>query len=138
MAKLRLRIVTPIEVKVDEDADMVIMRCKSGDMGIQPGHEERSAALDHGIARIFNDGLERRIAISGGIARVKNDVLTIIANEAEWPEDIDRAKAEADRDLAELQLKEAVDKLEIRRSQYSLRRALVLIEISSYPVIGKH
>ena len=139
VAKLRLRIVTPIEEKVDEEVDMVIMRCESGDMGIQPGHEDRSAALDHGIARIFNDGEERRIAINSGIARVKDDVLTVIANEAVWPEDIDRAEVEAERDLAERQLKEAVDKLEIRRSQYALRRSLVHIEISSYPVIGgKH
>jgi len=133
-----LRIVTPDELKVDTDADLVIMRCESGDMGIQPGHEERSAALDYGIARIINDGVERRIAISGGVARIKDDVLTLIANGADWPEDIDRAKAEAELEIAKRQLKESVDQLEVRRSQVSLRRALVQIEISSYPVISQH
>ena len=53
--KLRLQIMTPAEKKVDEDVNMVIMRCTTGDMGILPGHEPHSAVLDYGILRILND-----------------------------------------------------------------------------------
>ena len=137
MGKLRLRIVTPTEVKVDEDTDMVVMRCLTGDMGIQPGHEERSAALDYGIARVFEGGVERRIAIAGGIAKVSDDVLTIITGGAEWPEDIDRTIAEEEREAAIKRIQESNDKVEIQRSQVSLRRALVQIEVSAYPVVSK-
>ena len=93
-----MRIVTPEEVKLDENADMVIMRCTTGDMGILPGHEACSAILDYGVMRILSGGGERRIAIFGGIAQVRDNAVTVLANDAQWPEDIDRARAESERE----------------------------------------
>jgi len=129
--KVRLRIVTPEQVKVDEDADMVIMRCTTGNMGILPRHEACSAALDFGILRILDGGMERKIAVYGGLASIQNDVLTILTKDAEWPEDIDRARAEADREHAERRLQEKTDAIEIQHDQVLLRRALVQIEVSA-------
>jgi len=130
--KVRLRIVTPEQVKVDEDASMIIMRCTTGNMGILPGHEAYSVALDYGILRILRDDVERKIAIYGGLASIQNDVLTILTHDAEWPEDIDRARAEADREHAERRLQERTDDIEIQHDQVLLRRALVQIEVSSH------
>ena len=130
--KVRLRIITPEQIKVDEDANMVIIRCITGNMGILPGHEAYSVALDYGILRILHDDIEMRIAVYGGLASIQNDVLTILTNDAEWPEDIDRARAEADREHAERRLQERTDDIEIQHDQVLLRRALVQIEISSY------
>ena len=130
--KLRLRIITPAHIKVDEDVDMVIMRCTTGDMGVLAGHEAHSAALVYGTLRILNQGAERRVAVHGGVASIRNNVLTILTNDAEWPEDIDRALAEADREAAERRLQEKADDLEIQHDQVLLRRALVQIEVSSY------
>ena len=135
--KVRLRIVTPAAVKVDEDIDMAIMRCTTGDMGVLPGHEARSAALNYGILRIINGDAERRIAVYGGIAAIQGDVLTILTNDAEWPEDIDRARAEADRQEAEWRLRERADDVEMGRDQVLLRRALVQIEVSSHTLDSK-
>jgi len=130
--KVRLRIVTPDRIKVEEDVDMVIMRCMTGDMGILKGHEPLSAALNYGIMRILNHDEIRRIAVYGGLATIQNDVITILTNDAEWPEDVDRARAEADREHAERRLRERADDIEIQHDQVLLRRALVQIEISSY------
>jgi len=135
--KVHLRIVTPEEVKVDEKADLVIMRCTTGDLGIMVGHEPRSAVLDYGVLRILDDDAERRLAVFGGIAEVKDDVVTILTSIAERPEDIDRALAEEDRENAELRLENAEDDIEIQSSQVLLRRSLVRIEVSSYPILRK-
>lgn len=131
--KVRLRVVTPAVVKVDEDADMIIMRTTTGDMGVLFGHEARSAVLNLGALRILDSGNERRIAVYGGLATVKNNVLTILTNDAEWPEEIDRVRAEANREHAERRLQERTDDIEIREDLLMLRRALVQIEVSSYP-----
>jgi len=130
--KLRLRIIMPERVKVDEEVDMVIMRCTTGDMGILPGHERRSAALTFGILRILNDDVERRIAVYGGLAAVEGGVLTILTHDAEWPEEIDRAVAESDLERAERRLRERTDDIGIQHDQVHLRRALVRVEVSSY------
>lgn len=133
---IRLQIITPAHKKADEDADMVIMRCTTGNIGILPGHEARSAVLDFGILRIINDGRERWIAVYGGLAVIQNDVLTVLANDAQWPDEIDIARAQADREQLELRLRERNDEKEIRRDQILLRRALVQIEISSSTLAG--
>jgi len=130
--KIRLRIILPTETKVDEPVDMVIMRCTTGDMGVLPGHEPRSAMLRIGIVRILDGGGERHIAVYGGFAVIKDDVLTIIANEADWPQDVDLTRAQADREHAEQRLLEKTDDMEILNDQLRLRRALVQIEVSAY------
>ena len=135
--KLHLRIITPEKVKLDENADMVIMRCTTGDMGILPGHQACSAILDYGVMRIMDDDNERRIAVFGGIAQVRNDEVFILANDAQWPEDIDHAHAQRERELAERQIRDSEDDVEIQRNQVLMRRTLVQMEVSSYPLVSK-
>ena len=92
--KLQLQILTSESAKVDELVDMVIMRCTSGDIGILPGHLPLSAVLEISPLRIINDGEERLMAVFGGVVNVKDDAVTILTELAEWPEDIDLARAE--------------------------------------------
>ena len=135
--KLRLRVTTPKNVKYDKDADMVIMRCITGDWGVLPKHEASSAILDYGVLRIIMGGEERRMAVYGGIAQVKDNVVTILANDAQWPEDIDVSLAEAEREKLQAHLQDSRDELEIQKEQVQMRRTLVQIEVSAYPLISK-
>ena len=132
--KFRLRIITPTEVKIDEEVEMVVVRCTTGEMGIMANHESWSMPLDYGIARISGDDSEdseeRRIAIFGGFAVVHENVMTITTPGAEFPKDIDLAQAEADRDSARRDLQEKTDKLEIQSIQLKLKRSLIEIEAS--------
>ena len=136
-AKLRLRVITPGGTKLDESCDMVIVRCITGDMGFLPRHEACSAILDYGKLRIFISGQDERImAVFGGIVQVKDDEVTILTNDAQWPEDIDRARADADLDIFSRRVQEEEDKVALQKHQAKLRRTLVRIEVSSYPLIN--
>ena len=135
--KLRLRVATPEKVKYDQDVDMVIMRCITGDMGILPNHEAASAILDYGVLRILDGDEERRMAVYGGIAQVRDNIVTILANDAQWPEDIDIAKAEAERERAIRRMQDEKDDLELQKEQVKMRRTFVQIEVSSYPLLSK-
>jgi len=134
--KLRLRVATPDNVKIDDVADMVIMRCITGDIGILPNHEACSAILDIGILRIMNDETERRMAVFGGMAQVRDNAITVLANDAQWPQDIDIALVEAEHEKIHRRMQESVDDLEIQKDQVQLRRTLVQIEVSSYPILA--
>jgi F-type H+-transporting ATPase subunit epsilon len=134
--KLRLKIITPDHTKHDEDAELVIIRTTLGELGFMARHMDCSAVLDYGVLRFFNDDLERRIAIFGGIAQMRDNVLTVLANDAEWPEDIDLARVEAEREQTERRLRDSVDNLEIQRDQILMRRTLVQMEVSAYPLIS--
>jgi len=135
--KLRLRVATPENIKFDGDADMVVLRCITGDMGILPNHEAYSAILDYGVLRILLEGYERRMAVFGGLAQIHDNVVTVLANDAQWPEDIDIALVEAEREQATRNLQESVDALSIQRDQVAVRRTLVQIEVSTYPLINR-
>ena len=135
--KVRLRVITPEKVKIDQETDMVIVRCATGDWGILPGHMSHRAALGIGVLRILDDGEERKLAVFGGIAEVQNDVVTILTSNAELPEDIDRTRAESARERAEQRLQKSVNDMELQSDQVSLRRSLVRIEVSSYPLISR-
>jgi F-type H+-transporting ATPase subunit epsilon len=113
------------------------MRCITGDMGILPDHEPTSAILDFGVLRILNGDEERRIAVFGGIAQIKDNNLTVLANDAQWPEDIDVAFVESERERMSRRMQEDRDDIEIQRDQVLMRRTLVQIEVSAYPLISK-
>ncbi|NLK75155.1 MAG: ATP synthase F1 subunit epsilon [Clostridiales bacterium] len=128
--KLQLNIVTPRGVKFVEEADMIIMRCIDGDLGILPGHEPVSVVLGDGILRIRNDGVEKKLAVFGGIAKINDKAVTILSTIAQRPEEIDLERAEKDRKEAEAALLEGPKELQIQSSLVLLRRSLVRIEVS--------
>lgn len=132
----RLCITTPEKVKYDEDAQMVILRAITGDMGIQANHEPTSAILDYGAMRIFNGEEERRMAVFGGMMQVKDNVVTVLANDAQWAEEIDAARAAAEREELERRMQDSADDLAIARDQILMRRTLVQIEVSTFPLVG--
>jgi len=147
MPKLQLRVLTQDSVKIDEPVDMVIAHCvyaemgvnsAVGELGILPGHMALSAVLGISPMRIQNDGEERMIAIHGGILDVRSDVVTITTEKAEWPEELELSRAEASLKETEL-LADGLDDnyYEMRSNQIAMRRALVRIEVSSYPLISR-
>jgi len=136
--KLHLRVFTPERITADEKANMVIIRCTTGDMGFLPGHVAYSAVLDCGVMRVFNEDGEERLAIFGGLAEIRNDVLTILANAAERPEDIDLAAAQAERDNIKRLLQEpGDDDAETQRHKAALKRSLVRVDVASYALANK-
>ena len=134
--KLHSKIITPEVTKFDDDAELVIIRTIEGEIGFLANHMACSSVLDYGAVRIYNDDVERVIAVFGGLAQMSDNVLTVLANDAQWPEDIDLALVEAEREQTERRLQDSVDDLEIQRDQVLMRRTLVQIEVSSYPLIA--
>jgi F-type H+-transporting ATPase subunit epsilon len=131
--KVNLRVVTPRGVKIQEQADMIIMRCVDGDMGVLPGHKPMSAALGDGILRVIDADAEQKIAVFGGVAMVENDAVNIVTSIAQRPGEIDLPRAEADLDRAMLLMQEKLDDIKMHSCQLLLRRALVRIEVTVHP-----
>ena len=134
--RLHLKIITPLRMLYDKDVDMVILRGENGDMGILPGHESRAAVLGYGPLRIFKNGTEENeVAILGGFAEIFHNRVTVLSDAAEWPDEIDRVRAEAAKTRAEQRILQRSADTDLQRAELSLRRALVRIEVSSYPLI---
>ena len=97
--KLEIIIITPNATEQDNykfqgHADMAILHCLTGDMGILPGRVACSAILGEGALRILDEETERKIAVLGGVFHFENDALTLITQRAMLPGEIDIAATE--------------------------------------------
>ena len=126
MTPFPLKIVTPDGLIYDGQAEELIVRASTGDMGILAGHINCVAALGMGRATVVIDGKKRYGACIGGMVSVVNGVVTLVPTTVEWAEDIDLKRAEnaADRAKEILNNKEASD-ADIRLAKARLMRALV-------------
>lgn len=99
------------------DASMVVMRTKSGEVGILPGHSPLLAALAEGavIIKTQEEG-EIKAAVHGGFAIVDSDNVILLTDTAELASEIDRARAEKTLQAAE----SANDEKAIKRAQTRL------------------
>ena len=126
MTPFNLKIVTPYGPVFDGQAEELIVRTTSGDLGILAGHMDCVAPLGMGRATIVLEGKRRYGACIGGMLSVIGGSATLVATTFEWAEDIDvkRADASYDRAKSVLDDRSATD-TEIRLAEARLKRALV-------------
>lgn len=128
--KIRLNIVTPSRMLYNDKVDMVIMRSTSGDLGILAGHQPLTTTLDYGVLRIINNGEEIKSTLFGGFADVQPECLTVLTDAAEWPDEIDKQRAEQAKKRAEERLNKGGKDINIEKAELALRRALIRLEVS--------
>ena len=126
MTPFQLKIVTPDGLAYDGQAEELIVRTTTGDMGILAGHINCVAALGMGRATVMIDGKKRYGACIGGMVTVVNGAVTLVPTTFEWAEDIDLQRAEnaAERANALISSKD-ISNVELRLAEARLKRALV-------------
>ncbi|KPN80077.1 MULTISPECIES: F0F1 ATP synthase subunit epsilon [Apilactobacillus] len=133
---LTVSIVTPDgKVYEREDARLVIVRTKSGQLGIMPNHVPVIASLEVDEVKVKSGSDVDEIAVNGGFVEFSNNNLTVIADSAEKQGDIDVDRAAAARDRAQKALeiaRQKQDNQEILRNQVALRRAINRIHVAKH------
>jgi F-type H+-transporting ATPase subunit epsilon len=126
---LRLEVVTPDNLVVGESADYVGAPGVEGEFGVLPHHVNLLSALAVGVLRYTTGGGTRLVFISGGFADVSDNKVTVLAESAEYAEDIDRARAQAARERAEKRLASKEENLDMHRAEAALKRAVTRLSI---------
>ncbi len=124
MATILLEVATPDKGEVyKKDINMLIVRSICGELGILPKHARLLTELIPHAMRIKEGGSEVQLFVSGGFMEVTPDKITILADAAEVPDDIDveRAKAAYQRASDHLAKKDA--DIDINRAEAALARA---------------
>jgi F-type H+-transporting ATPase subunit epsilon len=93
---MRLRIVTPVRTMVDTEVSEVIAPGAAGEMGVLPQHVTFLGQLDAGLVRYVAGGKPARVVIGGGYVEIVDDVVTLLADDAEFADQIDREAARVD------------------------------------------
>ena len=131
MVTIHLDIVTLERTVVSEDVDYVSAPGIDGVIGILPRHEPLLTALSFGELRYKKGDQEFSFAIGGGFMEVRPEKVSVLADSAEYAEEIDAAEAEAARKRAqELLAQKPENEADTLRLERSLRRAEVQLRVA--------
>ena len=101
---LQLDVITPERRLLSEQVDSVTVPGLGGELGVLPGHTPLISQLQTGVLSYTKGGETRRLMVSGGFVEVNADRVSVLADLAEFPDEVDAARARAERDDAERRL----------------------------------
>jgi F-type H+-transporting ATPase subunit epsilon len=128
---IQLNIVSADRALVDERVDEVEIPGADGYFGVLPGHTPLLALL--GLGELwYRQGSEKHfMLIEFGFAEVQPDRVTILAEAAEKPEEIDVTKAEAAKKRAEERLAQPNPDMDLERVRIAMLRSLIQLQVST-------
>lgn len=128
MASLHLTVVTPERKVVETEAEDVQLPGSEGYLGILPGHAALITLLKTGVLSYRSAGRSGVFAVSAGFAEISNDRVSVLADSAESPSEIDAAAAQNERARAEEEMKTAgIDTLDAIRGRLELAEARLAV-----------
>src|SRR5467141_3289995 len=129
MAQLQLEVVTPERRVLSEPVDSVTVPGAGGELGILPGHTALISQLQTGVLSYSAGGRTSQLHVSGGFVEVKEDKVSVLAEVAERPEEIDAARARLAREHVEKQLTAwSGTEEDFEQARAKLERSVVLLQ----------
>lgn len=127
----QLEIVTPEKKVVDTAAEEVQIPGKNGYLGIMPGHAPLITELAVGEITYRENSTEQKLAVAWGFAEVLPNKVTILAESAERPAEIDTDRARKAKERAEQRLTSGDASIDVERALDALQRAETRLDVAS-------
>jgi F-type H+-transporting ATPase subunit epsilon len=126
----QLEIVTPVKLMVKEAAEEAQIPGLSGYLGILPGHAPLITELAVGVITYKASGVTHTLSVAWGFMEVLQDKVTILAETAERPHEIDVERAQKAKDRAEQRLKSNDPQVDYTRAEDALHRAETRLNVA--------
>lgn len=127
----KLDIITPYRVFYSGDAEMIIIDSVDGELGIMADHAPVVAPVEICAGKIKIGGEWKRLAMSNGFIEMERNRVVLLVGAAEWPEEIDIARAEASLKRAKTRLEDTSMPWVSKRAEDARRRATVRLQVAS-------
>jgi len=132
MNQLQLEVVTPERRVLSESVNSVTVPGRNGEMQILPGHAALISELQTGVLAYNQDGTTLQLHVSGGFIEVNNDRVSVLAEIAERPEEIDAARARLAREHTEKQLSSwSGTEEDFEKARVKLEKSIVRLQLAS-------
>lgn len=127
---LELEIMCPDRSFYKGNVTMVEFNTTEGRIGVYPEHIPLATILATGVMTIHEeDGSTKQAALHEGFTKITPDKVMILAEIAEWPDEIDINRANEAKIRAERRLDGKESGLDIGRAEIALKKALTRISI---------
>ena len=134
MMPFNLKIVTPDGLFFDGQAEQLIVRTVTGDIGIMARHMNYLAPLGMGRAVVISEGQRRTAACIGGMVSVMNGEVTLVPTTFEWAEDIDVERAEKSFQKASKVVEDNSSETDVKLAKAKIARALIRKDVAKYRI----
>lgn len=124
-----LEIITPDRVFWSGKASMLELNTTEGEVGIYKKHIPMTMILEPGIVTIHQEGENKEAAVHAGFIEILPDKITVMAEVAEWPDEIDLNRAKEAELRAQRRLQAHDPRIDISRAELALKKAIVRIEL---------
>ena len=125
-----LEIVTPEKLVVKDVAEEAQIPGKNGYLGILPGHAPLITELAVGEITYRLGSQTKHVSVAWGFAEVLPEKVTILAETAERPDEIDVARAERAKARCEDELKSGKTDIDYDGLQAAIERADTRIDVA--------
>lgn len=126
----QLEIVTPEKKVIDTAAEEIQIPGKNGYLGVLPGHAPLITELAVGEIKFRARGEEQKLAVAWGFAEVLPDKVTILAESAERPAEIDAERARKAKERAEQRLTSGNTDVDVDRALNAIHKAETRLEVA--------
>lgn len=124
-----LEIITPDRIFWKGQAFMLELTTTEGQVGIYKRHIPMTMILAPGIMTIHLEGENKEAAIHAGFLEILPEKITVMAEAAEWPEEIDVNRAKEAELRAQRRIQAHDPSINMSRAELALKRALVRLEL---------
>lgn len=125
-----VQVVTPEKQFYHGQAKMLEMTTTEGQIGIYKNHIPMTAAAAPGILKIHEENQVLSAALMSGFVEIQPDLVVILAETAEWPDEIDLNRANEAKLRAERRMKENTGDLDTLRAELALKRSLIRLSLA--------
>lgn len=122
-----LKIIEPDGFFFEGEADFLEFTSVEGKLGVYKNHIPLTTILEPCVIRIHKAGEVKKAAVLGGFIEIQKTKITILAEDAQWPDEIDVTRAEAAKQRAEERLNKKETNMDMVRAEAALKRAMARI-----------
>lgn len=130
--RFKVEIITPDRIFFTGDADMIEFNTIDGQIGVYKNHIPMTTVIEPGVVVIHDDGEQKVAAVHAGFAEILGEKVTLLAELAEWPEEIDVNRAEAAKRRAEERISAKTEAIDLKRAEFALHKALTRIDAAEH------
>ena len=127
---MRIRIIEPEGEFFNEEGTFLEFTTINGRVGVYEDHIPLTTILEPCMVKIHQGSEVKKAAVLGGFVEIQKKQITMLAEDANWPGEIDVERAKSAKKRAEERLSKKEQGTDLVRAEAALKRAMARLSAS--------
>ncbi len=127
---LKVEIISPERLFYEGEVEFIELSTSEGDIGVYRNHIPMTNVLVPGVVKMHEGENIKEAAVHSGFVVIMPEKITIMAEIAEWPEEIDINRAREAMLRAERRLSTSGHNINKERAELALKRSIARLKLT--------